>query len=251
MKQVLLSFFFSASILGFANAQTLTINPNPKNITYEGVNLNQFNDLEEHVDVTNNTNDTLHLKWNRITPSSCPSDWTTLVCDNVQCYSESVNSNIDPATNPSLIAPFTLAPSEIYDNFILHVRPGASAGCCQITLEFSTVENPDEIIETLIYDISINDPQCLISSTKEPAELAGVQLYPNPSTGQFSITDNPLVKSIAVHNLLGKPVAQFAHQTGRQHELVNAPDGLYLVNLLDENGQVLKTLRLSKQGLRP
>jgi hypothetical protein len=248
MKQFLLSSTICILSIGALQAQSLTITPNPKKIIYEGVNLNQFNDLEEHVSVKNNTNDTIHLKWQRQIPSACPPGWETLICDNVNCYAAETSTNYSPVTNPNLIYPFTLAPGETYDNFLIHLRPGPSAGCCKVNLLFSTIDNQDEILETLVYDISINDPNCLLSSTKEPTVLESLNVFPNPTTGEFSISDNPLVKEIAVYNTMGQKMCQYPHANGKAHDISHVANGLYFVNLLDENGQPLKTVRMSKSS---
>jgi Secretion system C-terminal sorting domain len=81
--------------------------------------------------------------------------------------------------------------------------------------------------------------------------LSSLQAFPNPSTGYFSISDNPLVKNIVVYNLLGRQVHNFVHTNGKVHNISDVPDGLYLVSMQDINGEVLKTVRITKQDLRP
>jgi hypothetical protein len=246
MKQFLLSSTICILSIGALQAQSLTITPNPKKIIYEGVNLNQFNDLEGHVAVKNNTADTIRLKWERVIPAACPNGWETLVCDNNFCYSAEVSSNINPTTGNGLA--YILAPGETHDGLILHVRPASSAGCCKVNLLFSTIGNQDEILDTLVFDVSINDPNCLLSSTKEPTVLESLNVFPNPTTGEFSISDNPLVKEIAVYNTMGQKMCQYPHANGKAHDISHVANGLYFVNLLDENGQPLKTVRMSKSS---
>lgn len=244
MKQFLLSFAFSTLLFGVSNAQMITLDPPLYEANFENVDLNGSTDLEIHVGVTNNTANTINLIWQREIPESCPEGWKTLICDNVQCYAAATSTNINEA-------PFTLDPGETYPEFLLHVRPAFAAGCCKVNVHFSTVENPTEVLATLEYDIRVNDPQCSLSSTDEVLVLDALKAYPNPNTGVFTVSESPLVKRVVVTNVLGRQVRNFAHSNGNLYDITDAPDGLYLVSLLDANGDLLKTVRMTKQDLRP
>ena len=126
-------------------------------------------------------------------------------------------------------------------------RIAREEGCSAIVLG----HHRDDILETLVYDVRVNDPNCTISSTQEPSLLESLQAFPNPSIGYFNITDNPLVKKIVVFNLLGRQVRSFEHVNGKLYDITNAPDGLYLISMQDANGETLKTVRMTKQDLRP
>ncbi len=249
MKQLILSTYFGLLMLGTLNAQVLIITPNPAPSTFNNVFLNGDADLESHVSVTNNSADTLRLKWLRDVPSDCPDGWTTKVCDNSYCFNADQSSNYVP--NTAVTVPFVLLPGETFSNFILHVLPNTSAGCCEVKLHFSTIEEPDNVFETLVFDVRVNDVNCALSSTKEPSVLESLRAFPNPSIGYFSITENPLVKKVVVYNLLGRQVRSFEQMNGRVHNITDVPDGLYLVSMLDANGETLKTVRMTKQDLRP
>jgi Secretion system C-terminal sorting domain len=249
MKQVLQSFFLSCALIGSLNAQDITVTPNPVDAHFEGVTLVEFLDLETHVAVTNNTSDSISLKWEREVPSNCFASWQTLVCDNNQCYAPTTSTNFNPTVG--INKPFILGPGETYSNFLLHVQPAFDAGCCEVKIHFSTTQNPDEILATAVYDVRVNDPNCSLSSTDELATFDKIKVFPNPTTGQFTLNDNPFVKEIAVFNLFGQKVCHYQHMNGQSHNIENAPDGLYLVQMLNEDGETLKTVRLTKQGLRP
>lgn len=250
MKQFLLSSFLMLVMINLSNAQSIIINPNPVDSIYSISPFDDYYmDLEVHTAVKNNTTDTLHLKWVREIPSSCSGAWETLVCDNVRCYTEFVSTNYNPAAG--LTDPFTLAPGETYPNFLFHIRPRLTAGCCPAKVHLSTIENPDEILATIDYDIRVNDPDCTISSTHEPSVLEAITAYPNPTIGYFNIEDNPLVKKVVLFNLLGRQVRSFDHINGMRYDITDTPDGLYLVRMQDANGEILKTVRITKQDLRP
>lgn len=248
MKQFLLSLTFSTLLFGTINAQLISVDPPLYDAHFDAVELNGATDIEVHASVTNNTANAINLKWQREVPESCPEGWKTLICDNVQCYAASTSTNFNP---PALEAPFTLAPGETYPEFLLHIRPAFAAGCCKVNVHFSTVENPTQILATIEYDIRINDPQCSLSSTDEISVLDALNAFPNPNTGVFSISESPLVKKVVVTDVLGRQLRSFAHSTGNLYDISDAPDGLYLVSMLDANGDLLKTVRMTKQDLRP
>lgn len=253
MKRLLLSSLLALLLVGFAQAQaSITVSPEVVDATFSAVDLSQYQDLEVHISVTNTSTETVHLKWTREVPAGCPAGWKTQVCDNITCYPSGVSSNVDP--NIQLNEPFVLAPGETYSNFLLHVIPGTNGlpGCCQPKIHFSTVENPDVILATVTYNVSINTVDCGFTYTNEEiSALAALRAYPNPSTGTFSISDNPLVKQVVVYNILGKKVRAFQHRSGNQYDIAMVPDGLYLVSMVDAKGETLKTVRLAKRDLRP
>jgi hypothetical protein len=88
-------------------------------------------------------------------------------------------------------------------------------------------------------------------SSVDEAQVHSLKAFPNPSTGYFSITENPLVKKVVVFNLLGRQVRSFEHVNGKLYNIADVPDGLYLVSMQDANGEIFKTVRLTKQDLRP
>jgi|GEM_PF-424923 len=249
MKQILLFVALVFSAAGILSAQSLVINPNPALANFENVTLNSDTDLASHVTVKNKTSETLQLKWVREIPESCPNSWKTQVCDNNFCFDTIVSSNYVPGT--AIEVPFVLQPNESYDDFILHVLPGTTPGCCPVTIKFSTIDDPDSILATLLFDVRVNDPNCLLSSTYEPSVLEALQVFPNPSTGFFSVTDNPLVKKIVVFDVFGRLVQSAEHTNGKTYDITDAPDGLYLISLQDANGEVIKTVRMTKQASRP
>lgn len=171
-----------------------------------------------------------------------------MVCDNNNCYAATTSTNFNPSIG--IDKPFVLDPGETFDGFLLHILPAFDAGCCEVKIHFSTTENPDVILTTAVFDVRVNDQSCSLSSTDEFANFGKIITFPNPTTGQFTINDNPFVKEIAVFNLFGQKICHYQHTNGQSHNIETAPDGLYLVQLLDENGETLKTVRLTKQGLR-
>ncbi len=81
--------------------------------------------------------------------------------------------------------------------------------------------------------VHINDE--LLDVTELSAET---KLYPNPTTGQFTV-EGANVAKVEVYNLVGQKVCE---QQGNKVVNINASDwnkGIYLVNIIEENGAVV------------
>ncbi len=205
----------------------------------------EYSEPIAHSWVINKGTQTINLRWLLEVPPACPSEWKYKVCDKNQCYSATVTSNVVAGGQPNV--PVVLAPGDttIID---LHINPRFVAGCCSPTIHFSEVSdiNNEIPLSSATYEICIS----ALSSVDE-AHALFLQAYPNPSTGHFSITENPLVKEVVVFNLLGKQLRSYQHVNGKLYDISGAPDGLYLVSMRDANGEILKTVRLTKQNIRP
>jgi hypothetical protein len=90
-----------------------------------------------------------------------------------------------------------------------------------------------------------------LSSTREQEQLAEVALYPNPTFGQFTMTNNDVVKNLAIYSILGKQMKQVRYNSGDYVDISDLADGLYLVALQNDEGHTMKTLRLSKRSIHP
>lgn len=72
----------------------------------------------------------------------------------------------------------------------------------------------------------------------ETAELTGVAIYPNPSTGVINITnDNNVNNTISVYTLAGNEVASKVASTATTIDLSAMGAGVYLVEVANENGK--------------
>ena len=83
------------------------------------------------------------------------------------------------------------------------------------------------------FNVSINDD--LLSVTELSTET---KLYPNPTTGQFTV-EGANVEKVEVYNLVGQKVCE---QQGSKVVNIDATSwhkGIYLVNIIEENGAVV------------
>lgn len=83
----------------------------------------------------------------------------------------------------------------------------------------------------------------IVSSNGDPVE---VRLFPNPTTSYFQITSSVAVQSVEVFNLLGRKMKTFDFAVSRFFDIADLPDGMYLVQLIDDQKNIVTTHRLQK-----
>ena len=122
--------------------------------------------------------------------------------------------------------PYTLEAGQYFE---ITMRPATFVGKGQVFTEV-VLESSDE---TLIWSVSIDDE--LLNITELSAEA---KLYPNPTTGQFTV-EGANVAKVEVYNLVGQKVCE---QQGSKVVSINATNwnkGIYLVNIIEQNGAVV------------
>ena len=125
---------------------------------------------------------------------------------------------------PQSTLPYTVEPA---DYFYLDVYVNAlSKGYVSTTFTVHTDQND------CTYGVSINED--LLTVTELSAET---KLYPNPTTGQFTV-EGANVERVEVYNL----VEQKVHEAEGQVVNIDAANwnkGIYLVNIIEQNGAVV------------
>jgi len=74
-----------------------------------------------------------------------------------------------------------------------------------------------------------------------------MQIYPNPATEFFMLNDaNHQVKFLEVYNVVGRKLLEFHVHEGDKYDVSSLNRGMYMVRMLDENRNVIRTQRISK-----
>jgi len=74
-----------------------------------------------------------------------------------------------------------------------------------------------------------------------------VSIYPNPTADFITIEDKQEVVNVAIiFNLLGKEVGTFSVKGSSSYDMSLLQKGIYLVQLMDKQGQILQTIRVKK-----
>ncbi|MFK7776269.1 MAG: T9SS type A sorting domain-containing protein [Saprospiraceae bacterium] len=248
MKQIILLSFFLLSNLGLVKAQY--------EITPNDITLDTLVDLTDeyvsgkmHSDINNNTSSEVELRW-EIVSIDAPVEWQPQLCVNNEsggCFSWDVLSNTAAAL-PNAI-PLTIQAND-HSIFDMGVRPRSVAGCGTYEIRVAPMDDQSNIVVIGTYTFKYNvDENCvpLESTSTNNFDKSLVKIFPNPTNDYFTITENAYVESIQIFNIVGKQMAATNFQSGDAINISSFPNGLYLVRMLDNDGDVLKTTRLTKR----
>ena len=73
-------------------------------------------------------------------------------------------------------------------------------------------------------------------------------IFPNPAIDFIELADAKRdVNVIRIYNLLGRDILRFEVAEGAKYNVANLPTGIYLVQMLDEKGEVISTQRMHKR----
>ncbi len=178
--------------------------------------------------VVNTSDAVLKLRWVKKAQSK-PDISDAAICDNVVCW--------NPSRNES---DFSI---EVGDssNFDFHYYPNGNAGNAVYKVSVEEVAKPDNKAELTF---TIND--ATTSNALFPGE-ENVRIYPNPATDYFSVDGIDQLKRVIVINLVGQEVKRFSASLKAKYNISELIRGLYLIRLVDNKEQVIKTVRLSKR----
>lgn len=226
MKRNLLYTFAFLLIGNLTFAQSIEINPQAIEFVGEGQA-----DITEYVKITNNMGSEINVYWEFIPAEGYPEEWTTQICDINLCYAP--NKFKSSGAMPNVIADG----EEVEFSFKVWNNAG-------------TVEGTSHGILNLYDDSDFSN---LIASSSAPItstsdfDLEGLVIYPNPTTESFQLKNDASISSISIFNIVGREVKSFDHSPGMIHDVNVLRTGMYLVRLQDKNGEVVKSMRLSKR----
>lgn len=192
--------------------------------------------IDEKIDLNiyNNSSRDLEFWW-EIDRGSCPDEWEFYLCDLNLCYTTAIQSC--PCNKQNLIAPSS-------DGVLmLHILANGVQGSGVINLRIlSECEG-----ETSAHDLPITFVVDNSTSTEFSELNNNINLYPNPAFDLISLKNDINVSEIVFYNIIGKKIKTISHQKGQKHEVSDLDKGIYLVRLLNKDGDMLKVLRLTKK----
>jgi hypothetical protein len=201
--------------------------------------------VELYARIENRSGDTLRLRWQRY-EMEAPEAWQVQVCDPNMCYLPDVESNYEAGLNPE--EPVVVPPGSAF-TLTLYLLPNGSAGKGVYDIDLSTVEDPGNVLETVVFRTEVQDTPPIRRRLSPPSEP--LRIFPNPTTDYFELNRNGEVDVIEVYNVLGSRVRRFNVGEGKRYYLNGLPDGMYLVSLVSHESGILTTLRLSKRAFQP
>lgn len=228
MKRVLLLMMILS--MGFVSQAQLDIDMSELSI--EGSEMTA--DFDHHFDVLNTTGEEVTAYWELIPSEDFPEEWETFLCDNNLCYTPWVKNC--PEGSPNMFAPNQT------QQWILHLKPKGVMGTAQMTLRLHYPQaSGDSLSVDHVFQIAAGT-----SSTVE-IDLAELLIYPNPATDYIQIRNDESIKQINVYNVVGKQLRSFNHTAGQSHSVQDLNKGIYLVRLMNTQGEVVKSMKLSKR----
>ena len=226
MKNLLL-FIFTVACLGLS-AQTVSVSESEVSLTGEPTST----DLHAYIMVKNEGTEEISLLWKR-NIVSMPAEWISWICDQNNCYVDFVGEC--PSNKPNVLAPGAEFELQI------HANPRLVEGSANIVMDLFVGSDPSNILNSITLDIHAG----VSTSTKEVSKDA-IKVYPNPTVDFFQINyDN--VSKVAVYNIVGSKMVEFAAYPDKSYDVSDLKQGIYLVRMTDDQSKVIKTVRLSKR----
>ena len=247
MKKNIFTFAFMTFCF-FSYAQVdFIIEPNPNTVVKTDADLtDNWLDIIAHSILINNSNQDVSIKWEKV-PINCEQAHEVAVCDNNQCYSTDVTSNINPM-GPGPNVPVLLGPGDtsIID---VHMYPRTKEGCCEVQVHVSLELLPGNILATGQFYFDINsDVSCGFPVSVIEINPAPFSIAPNPVQDVFSISGiDAEVAQVNVFNTLGSVVLSMQANDTETYNVSALPAGMYVVGLHDAEGTMVGRQKLVKQ----
>jgi hypothetical protein len=231
MRIILANILFFVAV-SFASAQ-LSIDPGC--LALEADNVDQ---IYMDINITNSGNETTSVVWEFEPAPDFPADWKFQICDLNLCY----DWNITKSSTSSFLINNLIAGET--SKFTIKVHNTANtedemfpiSGSSYGTLKlYDNTDFVDAIIET----------SCTVSNKN--VDIEDLVIYPNPTTDVFQIKNDANVSMVSIYNIVGRQISTLNHTQGMVHDVSNLRAGMYLVRLENQNGEVVKAMRLSKR----
>ncbi len=249
MKKIFIFLLSACAFFGSlaANAQTFSKAGDTVRLTYVGTGEQA---LHNNIIVPSTDTAPVVVRW-KIISCNFPADWLSAgspgMCDNNQCYSFFGPGGLWPggATNNSL--PYTVPTTN--GDFHLVVSLGVAGvttgGTYYVTARLQNKNIPNDTT-TATFAVTYNPP----SEVPTVKSLDNILLYPNPANNEINVVydANSDVKTIAVYNIIGRPVSAYRVSGNSANLNLEAlPAGIYFVRLVNSQGEVLITRKFTKQ----
>ncbi|OWY22636.1 T9SS C-terminal target domain-containing protein [Sphingobacteriales bacterium UPWRP_1] len=216
------------------HAQGLVMDPSPASeITVSGVA--DVYELVAHASVTNTTNQTLTVTWQRTSNDLFGAGWRSLVCDKITCWSPNVNNNtitIPPGESSILDVHFQSNEATI--------GPGYGIVQIAITVAENSAYNLNATYRCDAWAVGIQTPY-----------QEEIKFYPNPVRDRLNIEFNSYtnVKYLEVYNIIGAKIAQFSVYNSYYPFVYDATaldEGMYFIRLYDHDYNFIESKVFTK-----
>ncbi|MEM6397216.1 MAG: T9SS type A sorting domain-containing protein [Bacteroidota bacterium] len=232
--------FLVISVVGIraqSSADAITLDLEPSQVERNTVLDNIDPDYEEvcSVRLTNVSGRSLQLRYDKILDHQ-QSGWRSVVFRR-----GGIGFSGDSGASDSGI--FQIGKEETVE-FQLIIQPNSISGNGRIRIPFVDAQNPGRPLATASFKISITQRGQRVNEA--PSIKPSIRVFPNPAPEMFfvELPRNERFGRVEVFNTLGRRLKVFNEQTEDGFDIKNLPEGLYLVNIYNDRGVKLRTLRL-------
>lgn len=185
------------------------------------------------VSIRNLSSQPLELRW-EIKKTNLSEGWQAVVCDH-QCYTSLVQSKT-----------FTMQPNEVLHDFKVSFRPNGKEGIGHLELLLYVAGEKQGSQQSITFSGAAQGNPAGISGLSR--ETGAPKIYPNPVTEFMYLKDDyDAVKTVEVYNVVGRQLQRFSvSYAGQKYDISRLPRGIYMVRMLDESGNIIRTQRVSK-----
>lgn len=89
----------------------------------------------------------------------------------------------------------------------------------------------------------------LAMSSPDPGDRVNITIFPNPATNHIGLSQSDGVARILIFNMVGRQMKNFkaAGDSDHRYFVGDLPRGMYLVQIMGPNNEVITTKRVSKR----
>ena len=231
MRLLLINILFLAGI----NLATAQISSEPSCLLLEA---NEIEEIYYDINITNSGSEMSSVFWEFTPDTDFPEDWKFQICDLNLCY----NWDVSRSGTSSFLANNLEAGTVSKFTIKIQNKANTADELFNITGEsFGTLrlfENSDFVDPVYV-------TSCIVANKN--IEVEDLVIYPNPTTDVFQIKNDANIKTVSIFNIVGRQISASPHSEGTIHDVSNLRAGVYLVRLENQDGELVKAMRLSKK----
>lgn len=197
--------------------------------------------------------DSVWVHWEIVKADDWPMEWNCYIIDSNFSHLLGVLNTINGSNrinrfyeNESREWVFHLSPNGIEGNssikIILYYLDFTTAN--HTPLDFTDIEYDGDTLSTSSFNIGLNIGE---SVGVDDFTVNQIIIYPNPANNLIRFDNDEGISFISIYNTLGERLEDCRHAAGQSHNIEHLNQGMYLVRLMNDGGQVIKTIKFSKR----
>ena len=181
----------------------------------------------------NLSNRTIQVQW-ELSKTNLSEGWSAVVCDH-QCYTHLISEKT-----------FELKTGEVLQDFKVAFRPNGKEGMGNYELVLFEVNNRKATEQKITFNAAANSS--VATSNTQINQLNPPKVFPNPATEYIYLNDEAeQVNHIEVYNVVGRKMQSLkVNNSNERYNISLLPRGIYMIRMLDKQGHIVRTQRISK-----